>query len=147
MAITDKSTPLIPSRILYTMIRVADLDRSIDFYQNVLGMKELRRENFTDGRFTLVFLGYGGEASNAVIELTYNWDKNNYELGTGYGHVALAVNDIYGVIERLRSLDVNIAREPGPMTYAVDETGHREVIAFIKDPDGYSIELIEHKQA
>ena len=146
MYIADRNTSLIPSRILYTMVRVTDLDKSIDFYENVLGMKELRRETFTEGRFTLVFLGYGDEASNAVIELTYNWDEGTYELGTGYGHLALAVKDIYGSIERMRNLKVNIVREPGPMLHAVDETGHREVIAFIKDPDGYAIELIEHKK-
>jgi len=135
----------IPSRVLYTMVRVSDLELSIEFYKNILGMKELRRESFTEGRFTLVFIGYGDESTNAVIELTYNWDKDSYQHGTGYGHVALAVNDIYAAVQRMKSLGVNVVREPGPMTHAVDETGEREVIAFIKDPDGYSIELIEHK--
>ena len=133
----------IPSRILYTMIRVGDLDRSIAFYQDVLGMNELRRENFSEGRFILVFIGYGDEASNAVIELTYNWDENNYELGTGYGHIALKVSDIYAACKRLENMGVKIVREPGPMTYAVDETGHKENIAFIEDPVGYKIELIQ----
>ena len=145
MSNADNNASIIPSRILYTMVRVGDLDKSIDFYTKVLGMKELRRESFTEGRFTLVFIGYGDESSNAVIELTYNWDKCSYELGTGYGHVALAVEDIYAATERMKGLGVNVVREPGPMTHAVDETGQREVIAFIKDPDDYLIELIEHK--
>ena len=135
----------IPSRLLYTMVRVSNLEQSIKFYNKVLGMKELRRETFTEGRFTLVFIGYGDESSNAVIELTYNWDEDSYEHGTGYGHIALEVSDIYSTIERMNSLGVNVVREPGPMMHAVDETGHREVIAFIKDPDGYAIELIEQQ--
>ena len=132
-----------PSRILYTMIRVGNLDRSVNFYQNALGMKELRRENFTEGRFTLVFIGYGDDSSNAAIELTYNWDKDSYELGSGYGHIALEVHDIYATCTQLKTMGVKITREPGPMTNAPDETGHREIIAFIQDPDGYAIELIE----
>ncbi len=133
----------IPNRVLYTMIRVSDLDRSIKFYRDALGMRELRRETFTEGRFTLVFIGYGDEASNAVIELTYNWDEDAYEHGTAYGHVALEVADINAACERLARMDVKIVRDPGPMIFAVDETGEREVIAFIEDPDGYRIELIE----
>ncbi|MDX2505235.1 MAG: lactoylglutathione lyase [Gammaproteobacteria bacterium] len=135
-----------PSRILYTMIRIGDLERSIKFYKNVLGMHELRRENFTGGRFTLVFMGYGNESSNAVIELTYNWDEDTYDIGTGYGHMALQVADIYLACDRLKKMGVKIVLEPGPMTYPVDETGHKETIAFIEDPDDYKIELIEHKQ-
>lgn len=138
----NTSSRNIPSRILYTMIRVEDIDRSVKFYKNTLGMTELRRENFTLGRFTLVFLGYGDESSNPSIELTYNWDKNNYEHGTRYGHVALEVTDIYAACERLKEMGVTVLREAGPMTYAVDETGHKETIAFILDPDGYKIELI-----
>jgi len=133
----------LPSRILYTMIRVGDLDRSIAFYRDALGMSEQYRETFTEGRFTLVFLGYGDDAASALIELTYNWDEDGYQHGTGYGHVALQVADIYAACERLESLGVNITRAPGPMTFAVDETGQREVIAFLEDPDGYKIELIE----
>ncbi len=131
----------IPLRILYTMLRVADLERSVTFYRDVLGMQELRRENFTAGRFTLVFMGYG--ENQAMVELTYNWDQNDYELGTAYGHIALAVNDMHAICKQFRQANVKIVREPGPMTYPVDETGHREVIAFIEDPDGYQIELIE----
>jgi len=139
----ENNQSVIPSRILYTMIRVGDLDRSVAFYRDALGMNELRRENFTEGRFTLVFVGYNDEASNAVIELTYNWDENSYEPGTGYGHVALKVSDILAACKRLEGMGVKIVREPGPMTYAVDETGHKEDIAFIEDPDGYKIELIQ----
>lgn len=142
MAGKESSSP-IPSRILYTMIRVADLDRSVSFYKDALGMTETHRENFTEGRFTLVFMGYGAEADNAVIELTYNWDQDNYEHGTGYGHVALGVVDIVAACERLKELGVNVIRDAGPMKFSVDETGHKENIAFIEDPDGYKIELIE----
>lgn len=138
----DKGCAL-PSRILYTMIRVGDLKRSMAFYSDLLGMHELRRETFTEGRFTLVFLGYGEESPHAYIELTYNWDQDSYEIGTGYGHVALEVSDIYATCERLERAGVPVILRPGPMTYAPDETGHREVIAFIEDPDGYKIELIE----
>lgn len=133
----------IPFRILYTMIRVADLERSVTFYESALGMNELRRESFTEGRFTLVFIGYGEEASNAVIELTYNWDKVSYKHGTGYGHVALMVSDIYAACKRLDGMGVNIVMQPGPMIYAADKNGHKEEIAFIEDPDGYKIELIQ----
>ncbi|MEN8178592.1 MAG: lactoylglutathione lyase [Pseudomonadota bacterium] len=132
-----------PSRILYTMIRVADLDRSVAFYRDMLGMRELRREIFTEGCFTLVFMGYEVVAPHASIELTYNWDEDSYELGTGYGHIALEVTDIYVACERLEKAGVPIVLAPGLMTHAPDETGHREVIAFIEDPDGYRIELIE----
>jgi len=137
------TTSSFPSRILYTMFRVANLENSVAFYQEALGMKELRRENFTEGRFTLVFMGYGDEASEAVIELTHNWDKENYQHGTRYGHVALEVVDIHATSQQLKAAGVTVLREPGPMVYAVDETGHREIIAFIEDPDGYKIELIQ----
>lgn len=134
-----------PARILYTMVRVTDLDRSINFYREAFGMREMRRETFTEGRFTLVFMGYGYEDSQPTIELTFNWDENKYEHGTGYGHVALEVSDIYGACERFEKMGIKIVREAGPMKFAVDETGHREVIAFIEDPNGYRIELIEQK--
>jgi len=137
-----KMDDVLPSRILYSMYRVSDLERSVTFYREVLGMNELRRENFTEGRFTLVFIGYGGEDSNAVIELTYNWDETSYQHGNGYGHIALEVEDIESACQRFENMGVKILRQPGPMLYAVDETGHREVIAFIEDPDGYKIELI-----
>ena len=133
----------VPSRILYPMIRVSDLERSLKFYVEALGMRELRRETFTEGRFTLAFIGYDEEASSTVLELTYNWDEVRYQHGTGYGHVALEVMDIYGTCARLSNMSVKIVREPGPMMFAADESGEREVIAFIEDPDGYRIELIE----
>ena len=132
-----------PSRILYSMIRVGDLERSISFYQDILGMHELRREKFTEGRFTLCFLGYGEEAAETVLELTYNWDETAYQHGTGYGHLALEVSDLRAVCDRLEKHGVRILRAPGPMLYAPDETGHRENIAFLQDPDGYRIELVE----
>jgi lactoylglutathione lyase len=136
-----KNSSAIASRILYTMIRVGDLERSIAFYSKALGMHELKRETFTEGRFTLVFMGY--EDSKTSIELTYNWDEDKYQHGTGYGHIALEVEDIYVASARLQNMGINVTRAPGPMTYSVDETGLKEVIAFIKDPDGYAIELIE----
>lgn len=132
-----------PFRVLYTMFRVRDLDCSVAFYRDALGMKELRRETFTEGRFTLVFMGYSDDTANALIELTYNWDKSSYQHGTGYGHIALEVADIYATCQRLKAIGVKIVRAPGLMTHAPDETGSREVIAFIEDPDGYRIELIE----
>lgn len=137
------SKQMLPSKILYTMIRVGDLDRSVAFYRDILGMREIRRETFTEGRFTLVFMGYAYGLSEALIELTYNWDETNYELGTGYGHMALEVEDVYAACLWLEQAGVPIVLRPGPMTYAADETGHREVIAFIEDPDGYKIELVE----
>jgi len=125
------------------MIRVSDLDRSIAFYRDALSMREMRRETFTDGRFTLVFMGYGNKENEPTIELTWNWDDNKYSHGSGYGHVALGVADIYDACARLKAMGIEITRDAGPMTYAVDETGSRENIAFLEDPDGYKIELIE----
>jgi lactoylglutathione lyase len=126
------------------MFRVSNLEKSVSFYVNIMGMKELRREDFTEGRFTLVFVGYGDETNQSVIELTHNWDEYHYSHGTRYGHVALGVNDIYAVVEHMKNKGVIILREPGPMAYAVDQTGHREVIAFVEDPDGYKIELVQN---
>ena len=126
-------------RLLHTMIRVGDLERSLQFYCEMLGMKLLRRKDYPAGRFTLAFVGYGGEASDTVIELTHNWDTERYELGDGFGHLAVGVADIYATCDRLRSQGVPIGREPGPMKHG------DTVIAFIEDPDGYRIELIERK--
>ena len=142
--ISKQNSPIVPSKILYTMVRVSDLDQSIKFYRDALGMTELRRETFTEGQFTLVFMGYGDDTSNPTVELTYNWGDNRYDHGTGYGHIALGVSDIYGAMKRLSSMGVKVVRDAGEMTFAVDETGEKEVIAFIEDPDGYRIELIEH---
>ncbi len=135
----DAETSLFESgRLLHTMIRVRDLDRSIDFYTRLLGMQVLRRKDYPGGKFTLAFVGYGDEADNAVIELTYNWDqKEPYELGTGFGHLAIGVPDIHAACERLEQEGVSIPRPPGPMKHG------GSVIAFIEDPDGYKIELIE----
>jgi len=124
-------------RLLHTMLRVGDLERSLAFYTGPLGMKLLRRHDFPGGRFTLAFVGYGDESESAVLELTHNWDTKRYEIGTGYGHVALGVDDIYATCARLREASVKITREPGPMQHGTT------VIAFIEDPDGYKVELIE----
>lgn len=126
-------------RMLHTMIRVGNLDRSIDFYTRLLGMTLLRRQDYPDGRFTLAFLGYGDESDNTVIELTHNWDTETYDLGTGFGHIALGVPDIYGACEKLAEAGAKIPRAPGPMKHG------STVIAFVEDPDGYKIELIEKK--
>jgi lactoylglutathione lyase len=127
-------------RMLHTMIRVKDLDKSLDFYVNNLEMKVLRKTDFPGGKFTLAFVGYGDEKDNTVIELTHNWDQEEpYDLGNGFGHIALGVQDIYGICEKLESQGVNIPRPPGPMKHGTS------VIAFIEDPDGYKIELIEKK--
>jgi lactoylglutathione lyase len=125
-------------RLLHTMIRVLDLDRSIDFYTRLLGMKLLRRKDYESGRFTLAFVGYGDETDSTVIELTHNWDqKEPYTLGSAFGHLAVAVPDIYAACRRLEAEGVKIPRPPGPMKHG------GSVIAFIEDPDGYKIELIE----
>jgi lactoylglutathione lyase len=133
----------LPTRILYTMLRVGDLDRSIAFYADALGMREMRRETFPEGRFTLVFMGYGDHPSAPTVELTWNWDETSYQHGTGYGHIALEVPDIYAACERLSKMGVKITRSAGPMKSAPSETREKEVIAFLEDPDGYSVELIE----
>ncbi|MFT4047614.1 MAG: lactoylglutathione lyase [Solimonas sp.] len=124
-------------RLLHTMLRVGDLDRSIAFYRDVLGMKLLRRRDYPDGRFTLAFVGYQDEADGAVIELTYNWGVGQYELGTAYGHIALEVDDAHQACERVRQRGGKVTREAGPMKHGTT------VIAFVEDPDGYKIEFIQ----
>jgi lactoylglutathione lyase len=127
-------------RLLHVMIRVRDLDKSLDFYTRLLGMKQLRKKDYPTGEFTLAFVGYGEETDGTVIELTHNWGQEEpYELGTGFGHLAIAVPDIYAVCGQLEKEGVSIPRPPGPMKH-----GGR-VIAFIEDPDGYKIELIERE--
>lgn len=124
-------------RMLHTMLRVGDLERSLNFYTEVLGMKLLRRKDYPGGKFTLAFVGYGDEADHTVLELTHNWDTDSYDLGTGYGHIALAVEDAAAACEAIREKGGNVVREAGPMKHG------GSVIAFIEDPDGYKIELIE----
>lgn len=126
-------------RILHTMLRVGDLERSIDFYTRVLKMRLLRRQDYPEGQFTLAFLGYGAESEQAAIELTYNWGVTSYELGTGYGHLALEVDDVYSACQQIRDLGGHILREAGPMNAGTT------LIAFVADPDGYPIELIGRK--
>lgn len=128
-------------RILHTMLRVGDLDKSLAFYTEVLGMQLLRRKDYHEGKFTLAFVGYGSEAENAVIELTHNWDTASYNLGDGYGHIALEVPDVYKACEDIRARGGKITREPGPMMHG------NSILAFVEDPDGYKIELLSPKRA
>lgn len=124
-------------RLLHTMLRVGDLDKSLAFYADVLGMRLLRRKDFPEGKFTLAFIGYQDEAEGAVLELTHNWDTTHYDLGTGYGHVALAVDDAYKACADIKARGGRVVREAGPMKHGTT------VIAFVEDPDGYKIELVE----
>lgn len=126
-------------RLLHTMIRVGNLEKSINFYTEVLGMKLLRQKDYPDGKFTLAFVGYGDEQDNSVIELTYNWETDAYDLGSGFGHLAIEVDDVYAAAEKIRSRGGKIIREPGPMNAGTT------VIAFVEDPDGYQIELLAPK--
>ena len=124
-------------RVLHTMIRVGDLDRSIKFYTDVLGMKLLRRKDYPDGKFTLAFVGYGPETEHAVVELTYNWGTGKYDLGNGFGHIALEVDDAYKACDEIKKRGGKVTREAGPMKHG------STVIAFVEDPDGYKIEMIQ----
>ncbi|MDE3274106.1 lactoylglutathione lyase [Pseudoalteromonas sp. G4] len=126
-------------RLLHTMIRVADLEKSVAFYTKVLGMKELRRSENTEYRYTLAFVGYGNEKENTAIELTYNWDTDSYDHGNAFGHLAIEYDDIYAACEEIKALGGVVSREPGPVKGGTTE------IAFVKDPDGYAIELIQKK--
>jgi lactoylglutathione lyase len=127
-------------RMLHTMIRVGDLDRSIRFYTEVLGMRLLRRKDYPDGKFTLAFVGYGDESEHTVIELTYNWETDHYDPGNGFGHIALEVDDVYQAADAIRQRGGKILREAGPMNAGTT------IIAFVADPDGYPIELIGCKR-
>ena len=120
------------------MIRVGNLDRSIAFYTEILGMRLLRRQDYPEGRFTNAFVGYGAESENAVLELTYNWDTSSYDLGNAFGHIALAVDDAAAACEQIKVKGGKVSREAGPMKHGT------AVIAFAEDPDGYKIELIEN---
>ncbi len=124
-------------RMLHTMLRVGNLDESIKFYCDVLGMKLLRKKDYPGGKFTLAFVGYGAESDHTVIELTYNWGVEKYDLGDAYGHIALGVDDIYTTCDKIKSLGGKVTREPGPMKHG------STVIAFVEDPNGYKIELIQ----
>ena len=126
-------------RLLHTMIRVTDLDRSLRFYTDVLGMRELRRKDFPEGRFTLAFVGYGDESDSTVLELTHNWDTDSYTLGDGYGHIAIAVDDVYQACEQIRNSGGKVVREAGPMKHG------STILAFVEDPDGYKIELLGNR--
>lgn len=126
-------------RILHTMLRVGNLEKSLNFYTSVLGMKLLRRKDYPDGRFTLAFVGYQDEAEGTVLELTHNWDTTRYDLGEGFGHIAIEVEDAYRACEETRKLGGNVTREAGPMKHGTT------VIAFVEDPDGYKIEFIQKK--
>ena len=126
-------------RMLHTMLRVRDMDKSLDFYTRLLGMKQLRKKDFPGGKFTLAFVGYGDESDNTVIEFTYNWDTDHYDIGEGYGHIAIEVDDVYEAVEELRNRGGKVIREAGPMNAG------STIIAFIEDPDGYPIELIGKK--
>lgn len=123
-------------RILHTMLRVGDLEKSIAFYTEVLDMTLLRRKDYEEGRFTLAFIGYGNEAENTVIELTHNWDTDHYDLGTGYGHIAIEVHDVYKACEQIKAAGGKVVREAGPMKHGTS------ILAFVEDPDGYRIELL-----
>ncbi len=128
-------------RILHTMLRVGNLDRSIDFYTNVLGMRLLRKSDYPTGRFTRAFVGYQDESEAAALELTHNWDTDAYELGTAYGHIAIEVDNAYEACDKVRAKGGKVTREAGPMKHGTT------VIAFVEDPDGYKIEFIQKKQA
>lgn len=128
-------------RLLHTMIRVGDLQRSIDFYTQVLGMRLLRRSDYPSGRFTNAFVGYDDESRAAVLELTHNWDTKSYDMGSGFGHVAVEVEDAYKACEEVKKRGGKVSREPGPMKHGTT------VIAFVEDPDGYKIEFVQKKTA
>jgi len=126
-------------RFLHTMLRVGNLERSIQFYTEILGMQLLRQKEYPDGKFTLAFIGYGDEKENTAIELTYNWDTDNYDIGNGFGHLAIEVDDVYKATESIREKGGKIIRDAGPMNAG------QTIIAFVEDPDGYQIELLGPK--
>lgn len=123
-------------RLLHTMLRVGDLEKSIEFYTQVLGMSLLRKQDYPEGKFTLAFVGYGAEATHSVLELTYNYGVTSYDLGKGFGHIALGCDDVYTTCDKIRAAGGKIVREPGPMMHGTT------ILAFVEDPDGYKIELL-----
>ena len=127
-------------RFLHTMLRVGNLERSIEFYSDVLEMKLLRKKDYPDGKFTNAFMGYGDETTNTALELTHNWDTKSYDLGNGFGHIAIEVNDVYKAVDKIKQQGGKVIREAGPMNAGTT------IIAFIEDPDGYQIELLGPKQ-
>lgn len=127
-------------RLLHTMLRVGNLERSIEFYTSVMGMSLLRKHEVPDGKFTLAFLGYGAESENTVIELTYNWGVDSYTLGSAFGHLAIEVDDVYAACDRIRAAGGKVVREPGPMQHG------STILAFVEDPDGYKLELLSAKR-
>jgi len=127
-------------RILHTMIRVGDLEKSVSFYTEVLGMKLLRKKDYEEGKFTLAFLGFGDESEHSAIELTHNWDTSSYEMGSAFGHIAIEVEDVYAACEKIRERGGEVTRPAGPMKHG------KSILAFVKDPDGYMIELLEPKR-
>jgi len=127
-------------RFLHTMLRVGDLDKSVKFYTEIFGMQLLRKKDYPDGKFTLAFLGYGDERENTAIELTHNWDTDNYDLGNGFGHLAIEVDDVYEAVKSIRQQGGKIIRDAGPMNAG------NTIIAFVEDPDGYEIELLAAKK-
>ena len=127
-------------RLLHTMIRVGHLEKSIEFYTQILGMTLLRKKDYPEGRFTLAFVGYGDETENTTVELTYNWDTEAYEQGDGFGHIAIEVEDVYAACEKIKTQGGHVVREAGPMKHG------QSILAFVKDPDGYMIELLSPKR-
>lgn len=123
-------------RLLHTMLRVSDLDKSLDFYTRILGMKLLRKNDYPEGHFTLAFVGYGEESNSTVIELTHNWDQDSYDLGDAYGHIAIAVPDVYEMCDKVKAVGGKVVREAGPMKHGTT------ILAFVEDPDGYKIEFL-----
>ena len=126
-------------RLLHTMLRVGDLNKSVTFYTEIFGMTLLRQKDYPEGKFTLAFVGYGDEKNNTAIELTHNWDTSSYDIGNGFGHIAIEVDDVYAACEKIKQQGGNIIREAGPMNAGTT------IIAFVKDPDGYEIELLNKK--
>lgn len=142
-SISTVSPSIAPNRILFAMLRVSDIDTSIAFYRDMLGMTELGRETFTDAKFTAVYMGYGDAAENTVLELTHNWENDGYEHGTAFGNVSLAVKDVYALEAYLEAQGVTILRPAGDLSIVPAETGKKYTLAHIADPDGYRIELIQ----
>jgi lactoylglutathione lyase len=124
-------------RVMHTMLRVGNLEKSLHFYQDIMGMKLLRKHDYPEHKFTLAFVGYGDESDNAVIELTHNWDTESYDLGSGYGHIAIGVDDVYKTCDKIKEAGGNVIREAGPMQ------GSDLILAFVEDPDGYKVEILE----